>query len=191
MTFGNILLSPSDRLNDLFKKNPNGIEVQTIASILEQSRDLVKKRLNDLGIGTTKTWKDRKKYTHLTSEWVELLVQSFAIVDNTKKSTENIISEWVEPSIQPFTKLTDKKEWTKKIIKTPKLAEESRMICRNAMEKYAITKWQWTEITRSHASLFATTHIRSILVYYVPEDNIQAFEEVIKAKKGLKSISKK
>ena len=55
MTFGNMLLSPSDRLNDLFKKNPNGIEVQAIASILEQSRDLVKKKLNNLSIGTTKT----------------------------------------------------------------------------------------------------------------------------------------
>jgi hypothetical protein len=54
MSFGNMLISPSDQLNDLFKKNPDGIEVQSIASILEQSRDLVKKRLNDLSIGTTR-----------------------------------------------------------------------------------------------------------------------------------------
>lgn len=191
MTFGNMLLSPSDRLNDLFKKNPDGIEIQSIASILEQSRDLVKKRLNDLSIGTTKTWKDRKKYIYLTPEWVESLIQAFVIMQDINELTENIISEWVESFTQPFAIPKDIKNKVSKNPNAPKLTEkESRMICRNAMEKYGISKWQWTEITRSHASLFAATHIRSILVYYVPEENIQAFEEVIKTKKELKSTSK-
>jgi hypothetical protein len=65
------------------------------------------------------------------------------------------------------------------------------MICRNAIKKYGIEKLQWTEITRSHHSLFRSTHVNSKPVYYVPEENMQAFEEVIKAKKELKSKSKK
>lgn len=161
MSFTNLLMTPEDRLNQVFEKNPNGITIQNIAEILSKKSVLVKQQIAELNIWTKTTGKDKKNYIYISPEWVQLLIQSFATVDDVKAKSAEILSQ------------------------------KSRLTCAKAMKKYGIVMNEWVELTKSQHRLFSIFEEKSKTKYYVPEENIPEFLNAIKKNRELKIANRK